>query len=229
MIKNYLLLTLILVQLNSFGQADSVWNLMILKKGEQVEIKDNMAEYSPTGFYLHRNCFYDLKLNDKTKQTLRLVDIIPDTLVLIGISDKRDTNLSLKSTDTVYMDYRNIDKILLLKDWGTGASKKLDCDDYYFIFHQSLVDNRYESKYAYVFSSREKKNELVPRLSSYGITYHFEYGEKLYYHSGIEVKTPKYTDEEKVKALNAAMIALDFLVNKQVNISIQNTKSTRND
>lgn len=228
MIKNYLLLILFLAHLNSASQENSNWNLMVLKKGEQVVIKDNMAEYSPTGFYLHRNCFYDLKLNDKTKRTLRLVDILPDTLVFIGISAKRDTNLPLRSTDTIYMDYRNIDKILLLKDWGTGASKILDCDDYYFIFHQSPVDYKCESKFDYVFSSREKKNELIPRLSSYGITYHFEYGEKLIYHSGIEVKTPKYTDEEKAKVLNAVLIALDIIVNKQVNITIQNTKPTSN-
>jgi hypothetical protein len=34
-----------------FGQTDSVWNVMILKKGNQPEIKDNMAVFSQTGFY----------------------------------------------------------------------------------------------------------------------------------------------------------------------------------
>jgi hypothetical protein len=111
---------------------------------------------------------------------------------------------------------------LLLKDWGAENSKKIKCDDYYFIFHKSVINNKYESKYANVFPSGEP-NELIPRLSSYGITYHYEYGGKLYYHSGIKVHTPKYSDEQKIKALNGVLTVLNLIVNKRVNVTIQKT------
>lgn len=219
---------LIFVQFESHGQTDSLFNVMILKKGIQPEIKDNMAEYNPTGFYLYRNCFYDLKFKDKTKKTLRLIDIKPDSLIFIGISNKLDSNLTEISNDTLIVNYLSIDKILLLKDWSSGASKKINCDDHYFIFFKSSTNNRYESNFDYVFSSRTEKNELVPRLSYRGITFHYEYGGNLYYHSGIKVQTPKYTNQEKAKALNAAMTVLNLIVNKKINVTIQNTKREKN-
>jgi hypothetical protein len=151
-----------------------------------------------------------------------LIDIKPDTLIFIGISDKKDTDLTIVAKDTFHIDYKNIDKLLLLKDWGSEASKKVNCDDYYFIFHKSLIANRYESKLAFVFS--DFQSEIVPRLSSFGITYHYEYGGKLYYHSGIKVQTPKYSDEEKIKALNGVLTVLDLIVNKRLNVTIQKSK-----
>jgi hypothetical protein len=219
-----LILFLILFQLDSFGQSDSIWNVMIIKKGNQPKIRDNMAEFSETGFYLYRNCFYDLKFRDKTKKTLRLIDIKPDTLMFIGISGKRDSNLAQTSKDTFLIDYKSIDQLLLIKDWGAKNSKKISCDDYYFIFHRSVIDNRYESKYAYVFPDSHSKDELVPRLSSDGITYHYEYGGKLYYYSGFTVQTTQYTDEQKTKALNGVLTVLNLMVNKRVDVRIQKNK-----
>jgi hypothetical protein len=212
---------LILFQSDLFGQSDSIWNVMILKKGNQPEIKDNMAGFSQTGFYLYRNCFYDLKFRDKTKKTLRLIDIKPDTLIFTGISEKRDTNFTQTAKDIFLIDYKSIGKLLLIKDWGAENSKKINCDDYYFIFHKSVIDNRYESKYANVFPSGDSKNELVPRLSSDSITYHYEYGGKLYYYSGFTVQTTKYSDDQKTKALNGVLSVLNLIVNKRLNVKIQ--------
>lgn len=222
MILRTIIFFLILFQFNAFGQSDSLWNVMILKKGNQPEMKDNMAEFSTTGFYLYKNCFYDFKFRDRTKRTLRLIDIKPDTLVFIGISKKKDNELTQVAKDTFLINYKSIDKLLLLKDWGSEASKVIECDDYYFIFHKSLIENRYESKLDYVFSG--SKSELVPRLSSYGITYHYEYCGKLYYHSGIKVQTPKYNDEQKIKALNGVLTVLDLIVNKRLNVTIQKSR-----
>jgi hypothetical protein len=108
MISRIMILFLILFQSDSFGQSDSIWNVMILKKENQPEIKDNMAVFSQTGFYLYRNCFYDLKFKDETKKTLRLIDIKPDTLIFIGISEKRDSNLAQVSKDTFLIDYKSV-------------------------------------------------------------------------------------------------------------------------
>ena len=218
---------LILFQSELFGQSDSIWNVMILKKGNQPEIKDNMAIFSETGFYLYRNCFYDLKFRDKTQKTLRLIDIRPDTLLFIGISEKKDSNFTEVARDTFAIDYQNIDKLLLIKDWGAQNSKKVNCDGYYFIFYKSAIDNRYESKYAYVFQSGDSKTELVPRLSSKGIAYQFEYGGKLYYYSGFTVQTTKYTDEQKAKTLNGVLTFLNLIVNKRVTVTIKKNDQNR--
>jgi len=185
-----------------------------------------MARFSQTGFYLYRNCFYDLEFRNKTKKTLRLIDIKPDTLIFIGISQKRDADFTQPATDTFLMNYTSIGKFLLIKDWGAENSKKINCDDYYFIFHRSVIDNRYESKYAYVFPDGNSKNELVPRLSSDSITYHYEYAGKLYFYSGFTVQTTQYSDEQKSKALNGVLTVLNLIVNKRLTLPIQ--KNNRN-
>lgn len=72
MISKIMILFLILFQYDSFGQSDSIWNVMILKKGNQPEIKDNTAAFSQIGFRLYRNCFYDLKFRDQTKKNAKI-------------------------------------------------------------------------------------------------------------------------------------------------------------
>ena len=223
MLIKTLCIFLIMIQFDVWGQQDSSWNVMVLNKEKKPIIKDNMAEFSQTGFYLFRNCFYDLQFIDKSRKTLRLIDIKPDTLIFIGVSNKKTPSLAQTSKDTVRLNYRTIDKLLLVKDWGSEASKKIHCNKYYFIFHKSHLENKYDSKYAYVFSGSDIKSEIVPRLSSYGITYHFEYGGKLYYHSGISVKVPTYSDEQKMNALQGVMSILDLMVNNRLNINIQKT------
>lgn len=219
MIRRIFLFALfIFVQIISFAQNDSVWNVMILKKGKQPSIKENMSEYCPTGFYLYRNCFYDIQLRDKTKQTLRLVDVKQDTLLFVGVSCKEDINSTLH--DTIQLHYSAVDKILLLKDWSMKTSKKIKSDKYHFIFYKSATNNIYDSKFEYVFPSREFKNELFPRLANKGITYHYEYKGKLYYHSGLKVVQPKYSEEEKLKTLKVITSVLDLILNKRINIDI---------
>jgi len=222
MLLRYTLFFLLLFQHELSAQSDSVWNVLILQKDNQPVIRDNMAEFSPTGFYLYKNCFYDLQFRDKSKKTLRLIDIKPDTLVFIGISPKRDTDLSIVSKDTFWVHYKNIAKMLLLKNLGSNSDKKLNCDDYHFIFHKSTFENRLESKTAHIYSHNE--GEIIPRLSASGITYHYEFGGRLFYNSGVQVYSTNYNGEQKDKVLNGVLTALDILVNKRVNVIIFDSK-----
>lgn len=219
MVTRLLIFFAFFFQISAYSQSDSIWNVMILKKENQPVIKDNTAEYSNTGFFLYRNCFYDLKFVDNTIKTLRLIDIKPDTLIFIGISDKMDSSPSIVSTDTFSVDYRTIDKLLLVKNWTTESSKKVDCKGLHFIFYKSLISNNYNSKLAFVFP--DFQSEIIPRLSSHGITYHYEFSGKLYYHSGIKVQVPRFDDEEKIKTLKGVMTVLDLIVNKRINVTIQ--------
>ncbi len=184
-------------------------------------MKENMVEYNSSGFFLFRNCFYDIELKEGKRQTVRLIDIKQDTLLFIGISKKQDIDPLLISTDTLVIHYQYIEKIHLLKDWGSENSKKIKCDKYYFIFNKTTINYWIDSKYANNVFHDYGLTELVPRLSAHGVTYHFEYGGKLYYHSGIKVQIPKYNDEEKRQTLNGIMTVLDLIVNKQVNITIR--------
>jgi len=220
--KSKLILVLLLfISIISYSENDSIWNVMILKKGEQPEVRSNMIEYNPKGFYLYRNCFYDIELIDKSKQTLRLVDIKMDTLRFVRISKRKDKKIVILPEDTININFKTINNIILVNNWDSYRGKKIKCNKYYFIFFQSQIDNTYESKFDYVFPSREFKNELFPRLSKNGITYHYEYDGKIYYHSGLKPIKPLLNPDEMENTLKAVNIVFDLIVNKRITFPIK--------
>lgn len=212
-----LLLIIILSRFNTLGQLDSTWNLLIVKKGKQIELKDDMAKYSRSGFYLHRNCLYDVILLNEAMHTLKLIGIRPDSLTFIP-----KANNTVR--DTLVIHYKEIDKILLVKNWLSNSRKEIKCAKYNFVFHKSPVNYTFPSKYDYIFSADEKMSELHPRLTHQGITYFYEYQGKLYFHSSIEVQQPNISNKEKANALKAAAIALDLLINRRITVTIRREK-----
>lgn len=220
-IKSFLFLLFFFSLVEVKGQVDSTWSVLILKRDKKPEMKDNMSDFSQTGFYLYKNCVYDFELKNGDRQTLRLVEIKKDTLLFSALPITNDKDVIAKKTDTVSYPYSQVKKIFLIKDWGSGSSRKIDCADYYFIFQKTTLDFNLDSRYADVFGQQEAKRELFPRLTAHGVTYNFEYQGKLYYHSGMKVKTPRYSDEQKRQALNGISALLDLLINKRVNITVR--------
>lgn len=206
---------------DALNQLDSVWSVMIIKNNESPEMRDNMATYSPKGFFLYKNCFYDLKLSDGQQKTLRLVDIKKDTLVFIGISLKKDDGKQIVSKDTSIVGFQNIERIILVKRWKDKKGKQIDCSKHTFIFFKSEIENRLASRYKKIFPNIDS-SEIIPRLSATGITYHAEFNGRLLYMEGIPVDVPKYNEEQKLRTLKFATTVLDLIINKRISITIEN-------
>lgn len=219
MIRWLLTLLCFLIAFRAAGQTDSTWNLMLLKKGNEPIIKEDMATFSKSGFNLYRNCFYDFQFKDNSRKTLRLTDIKQDTLVFTGVSNRTDTDLGQISQDTFYVASENLYKLLLIQDWHSQSGKKVTLDDFYFIFYKSPKPNYYESKLGHVFAGSQ--SEILPRLTSKGILYCFEYQGKLYPYSGSSLPTPNASDENNDQLLNGILTVLDVMVNRRITVTIQ--------
>lgn len=218
--QRFILFILLLGVHFAYGQRDSVWNVLILKEGKTPLVRDNMVTYQPTGFFLYRNCFYDLQLKDKTKATLRLVNVQKDTLVFVGVSQKLDVNRSLPPADTFRMSPQNISKLRFKKNNGWGGFKKVKLKKHYFLFYKSPHPHVLVSRQEHVFPDIETTEEIVPRLQASGVDYYFEYNGKLYRYSKAQVSEPNYDDEAKLKILRATTTVLDALVNKRVRVEV---------
>lgn len=188
----------------AYSQTDSTWSVMILKKDNSFELREHMAEYSPTGFYLYRNCFYDLDIQGNKFKTLRLIDIRQDSLVFVGISPKDDVHLNVVSQDTSIIDYRKIKRICLVKEWYKETGPILICNEFHFVFFKSPIRHSLASK---TTMPNQPKNECIPRLSAYGITYHTECFGKLYYQYGIKPEDREYGEDKA----SAGMVAVTIL------------------
>ncbi len=215
---NFLVLILIILISNSIKtQNDSLWSVMLLKKGNKPEIKNNMALFSQTGFYLYRNCLYDIELKDNSKLTLQLVDIKQDTMFFLDVGTNSFYNLG----------YQNIKNLLLIKDWETNKSKKINCEDYYFIFSKSIVEHKFDSRFEKLDANSDIETELIPRLSNSGISYHYKNNDKMYFYSEIKVNAPRFSDEQIRIAFDAALIILDILINVGLNSTSGSHSSPR--
>lgn len=180
---------LISFNINSSGQNDSCWSVLI-HKANKFEYRSDMRTFNNSGFFLYKNCIYDFKLRNGNIYSGRLTDIKSDSLFFTNFPTY---NISIKSNshlDTFGIHFTQLEKIFLIKDWSSEARKTINLDNYNFVFVKDTLNNIIESKWGKVFSEQLTDNELIPRLSYPGITYHYDFNGKLYYHSGIKPLGP---------------------------------------
>ena len=96
--KNYLLiLILFFLSFPVWGQLDSTWNVLLLEKGNTFEDKSDKASLSKTGFYLYKNCVYEIELKNKSRIGGRLLAIKPDTLYFTNFFNSNAAKSSKKN------------------------------------------------------------------------------------------------------------------------------------
>ncbi len=196
----------------SRAQSDSAWTVFVLKKGHEPIIRDNMAGYSNSGFYLYQNCLYTFSLIGKKPKTGRLVALKPDTLFFQMKGDSN--NMQVVAIDS-------LESFLFSDNWTPNQKKKIKIKKHQFVFTKSNRPNFIPSNFAFITPDQEKKYELIPSPTLNRICYFTYFEGLLLYHSGVEIDPPKYTAEEKEKALKAVLTVLDAVVNKRVIISVE--------
>jgi hypothetical protein len=105
MIKLTTISFLLFWALTAFGQADSSWNVLLVEKGHKLNVKEDMASFSKTGFYLFRNCVYEVDLKNKTHIAGRLIDIKADTLFFTNYFNSNAAYSAKTALDTIAVFY----------------------------------------------------------------------------------------------------------------------------
>ncbi len=199
----------------SDAQNDSAWAVFVIKKGHEPSMRDNMAGYSNSGFYLYQNCLYTFSLNGEKPKIGRLVSLKPDTLFFQMNGDSNNIQVA---------PINLLESLLFSDNWTPNQKKKIKVKKHLFIFTRSDVAHSIPSKYVFITPDQKIKYELIPTPTLKRICYYTYFEGHLLYHSGVEIDPPKYSDEEKEKALKAVLTVLDAVVNKRVIISIDKTE-----
>ena len=170
-----------------FGQSDSCWNLLLIGKGEKLQVKPEMSKYSQTGFYLYRNCIYDIILKSGKEYSCRLIDIKPDTLYFSNFFNSNVAKRANSILDTFAINYRQLDKLKLIADRSIGWYEKHSFDNLDFIFKKDTISYIIKSYWEQIFFNDTSKYEIAPHLSAQGVTYLFEEGGLTFYfyHGGM--------------------------------------------
>lgn len=182
--KLFLLSLLQLLSFTAFNQADSCWTVLLLQKGNNLEMKEDMGSVNKTGFYLFRNCIYEVDLLNKVQLRGRLIDVKPDTLFFTNYFN---SNVALKagaSLDTVAVHYLELDKLNLIADRAMNFSVKHNFSSYDFHFKMDTSHCYLPSYWDTIFSNDVNKYEIVPHLTSQGICHLFEENGRTFYFQG---------------------------------------------
>jgi len=187
-------LSLIIV---AWGQTDSFWNVLLLEKGNKLEIKSDMASFNKTGFYLYKNCVYDIELKNKKQISGRLIDIKPDTLYFTNFFNSNVAAFSNAKFDTFAVYYKDLDKLKLIADRAIGWYMKYSFDNFNFTFKKDTINYLFPSDWVVIFKNDPMPYELVAHMTAQGINTLFEEGGRTYYFYGIGMEKPDLSKMDK--------------------------------
>jgi hypothetical protein len=181
---------LLFLTFSVFGQVDSTWNVLLLEKGNKLEVKPNMAALSKTGFYLYKNCVYEIDLKNKRHIGGRLIGIKPDTLFFTNFFNSNVANSANTKLDTFAVYYKDLDKLNLIADRSMGWYTKYSFDNYNFIFKKDTTNYFFPSDWVVIYNNDPMKYELVAHMTAQGINTLFEESGRTYYFYGTGMTKP---------------------------------------
>jgi hypothetical protein len=181
----------------AFGQVDSTWNVLLLKKGNQLEAKPNMAAWSNTGFYLYKNCVYNITLKNEKQISGRLIDIKLDTLFFTNFFNANAARLTGVKLDTFAVDYKALGKMNLIADRALGLDNTYSFDSFDFIFKKDTTNYVFTSDWVAIFQNDSMKYELVAHMTAQGIGTLFEERGRTYYLYGTGMVKPDRSKIDK--------------------------------
>lgn len=173
-----------------FAQRDSCWTVLLLGKGNKLEIKQDMGAFSKTGFYLYRNCVYEIETKNSVSYSGRLIDIKPDTLFFTNLFNVNVAGKAGVGLDTIALHYRQLDKLRLIADRSMGIYNKHSFDNFDFIFKKDTSHCSLSSDWMQIFANDLTYYEVVPHLTAQGINLLFEEGGRTYYFYGAGMIKP---------------------------------------
>lgn len=176
----------LLLAMSTFGhaQTDSCWTLLLLERSHTLEERPDMATVSSHGFYLYRNCIYDISLKNDRRYNGRLVDIKQDTLFFTNYFNEAVAALNHHTLDTMIISVNSLDKLNLIADRSMGIFRKESFSKYEFIFKKQPVHCSLHTEWAQLYSNDTAHYELVPFLTAQGLDLLYEEKGSTYYYQG---------------------------------------------
>ncbi len=133
-----------------------------------------MEYLSKTGFYLYKNCVYDIDLKNKQHISGRLVNIKQDTLFFTNFFNSNSAYFAKNKLMTYAIYYKDLDKLNLIADRALGIYTKYSFDNYEFIFKKDTINYYLQSDWVVIYDNDPMKYELVAHMTAQGIDALFE-------------------------------------------------------
>ena len=185
--RTVLLMISFIFSCSSFSQTALYQNLYFIKKGNQTVT--SKKDYLPgdKGFYVYRNCIYDLVLKNKKEISANVIDIRNDSIyytnyVNQNVADKYNDHL-----DTLYLHPSEIKKFRMISDRAMSLYQKYNLNNYEYHFEYGEEAKKFPVRTQKVYSmdsSQATDYELVPHLAAEGMDVIYEKCGDTYYFQG---------------------------------------------
>ena len=147
-----------------------------------------MTTVNDHGFYLYRNCIYDIGLKSHVKYNARLIDIKKDTLIFTNCFNENVAKMLKQRFDTLYLTPNDISQLFLIGDRIFGLHSKISLAKYNYLFKVDTSNCKFPVYRSILMEGDSIKYELVPYLTQQGIDLVYEREGKTYYFEGIMPK-----------------------------------------
>lgn len=184
--KQILLAIFCLTFLISNAQENSCLNLLVHQKGVKPKMRANMVTQNDAGFYLYRNCIYNIGHSNGIKKNYQLIDITPTGIIV------KQPFLAGKDTTLVYTD---INTLYLTSEKNIEWFVELDLKNYEFLVTEDSSLCYLPSQTKSIYKKDDTQFELVPYLTIGGVQYLYEEdGDVFIYQSDLKKRKKKKQD-----------------------------------
>lgn len=169
------------------AQDTTCLQLLLHQKGTKPVIKDNMQVQSSSGFYLYRNCIYNISLINGAKSFWQIIDFTKETLtVKKPFSNEQDTIVKIADLERLYLlSAKN-------PDWYAD----IDLRNYEFVFEEGTKHCKLDILSKTLYKKDETLYELFPYLTIGGIRYLYEEdGNTFVYQADLKKRRKKKVDD----------------------------------
>lgn len=167
-----------------FSQDSLEWKVLLLKKGREYKEKEELFDFSSSGFYLCENCIYNLQIDSGEYINGRLTDVKLDTLFFTHFFNETAAFRAEENLDTIAYHYSKLKQISLISDRSLGLRETHSLRKFDFIFKKDSAGYFLPSRWEKIFKNDNKLYEIVPHLTAQGIGFLFEENGKTYYFYG---------------------------------------------
>lgn len=158
-----------LVFLPAKAQTDSCWSVLLIKQGNSLELRQNMLTYDPHGFYMVRNCIYQITLKNGQEIGGRLRDIRKDSLVFDNFFNREAADAYGDEFRNVKVHYRQLAELKFLADRSLNLSNTVNLQNFDFHFSYGQSNCSVQTQMVQLFSNSDELYEVVPHLTAQGL------------------------------------------------------------
>jgi hypothetical protein len=192
MIKNLLLALSIgsLLFEKGHSQTPPLQNLYFIKSGVQPVASDRDYKPRKEGFFIYRNCVYDLVLKNKLQLSAKIIDIKNDSVYYTRFIKENETENNDNHQDTFHLHPSQIRRIKMIGDRLMGIYSSCYVAHYEYVFEQGPEPKKMNTDFKTIYSAdstRSTTYEVVPYLTAQGLDLLYQQCGVTYYYRG-EIK-----------------------------------------